>query len=218
MVHLTYFIDGKPLCSTTAEKDLGVMVDQNLKFHQHAAAVATKANRILGLISKCFEHLDVDSLPILYKTLVHPILDFANSVWGPALYHRSENVRKSIEESHQTCTFFEGIAYAECLSQLKLSSLYYRRKQGDMILEYQTLHGLVNVDSSFFLSPTTYTNTRGHNFKLHKEKFAKAYTFLNRVIDDWNSLPDYIVNADSLTPFKNLLNKYWTDYHYFYND
>ena len=34
----SYFIDGEPLCSTTAEKDLGVVVDP--KFHQHVTAVA----------------------------------------------------------------------------------------------------------------------------------------------------------------------------------
>ena len=92
-----------------------------------------------------------------------------------------------------------------------------------MILVYQIFHGLLNIDASFFFSPTTYTPTRGQKFKLYKEsfnKFARAYTFSNKVIDDWNSLLDYIVNADSfnLTSFKNLLDKHWTDYHYFYND
>jgi len=53
----SYVIDDELLCSTTVEKDLGVVVDQNLKFHQHAAAITTKANCILGLISKCFVHL-----------------------------------------------------------------------------------------------------------------------------------------------------------------
>jgi len=62
---------------------LGVIIDQNLKFHQHAAAAAAKANRILGLLSKCFEHLDVDTLPLLYKTLVRLILEYANAIWGP---------------------------------------------------------------------------------------------------------------------------------------
>jgi len=65
----SYLINGESLCTTTAEKDLGVIIDQNLKFHQHTAAAAAKANRILGLISKCFEHLDVDTLPLLYKPL-----------------------------------------------------------------------------------------------------------------------------------------------------
>ena len=36
----SYLINGESLCTTTAEKDLGVIIDQNLKFHQHAAAVA----------------------------------------------------------------------------------------------------------------------------------------------------------------------------------
>ena len=66
----SYLINGEPLCVATPEKDLGVVIDQNLKFHQHAAAAAAKTNRILGLINKCFEHLDADPLPLLYKTLV----------------------------------------------------------------------------------------------------------------------------------------------------
>jgi len=44
-----YFIDREPFCCTTAEKDMGVLVDQSLKFHQLAAAIAAKANHILGL-------------------------------------------------------------------------------------------------------------------------------------------------------------------------
>jgi len=69
----SYLINGESLCTTTAEKDLGVITDQNLKFHQHAAAAAAKANHSLGLISKFFENLVVDTLPLLYKTLVHPL-------------------------------------------------------------------------------------------------------------------------------------------------
>ena len=80
----TYLINGEPLCVATALKDLGVVIDHNLKFHQHATAAAAKVNFcILGLINKFFEHLDVDSLPLLYKTLVRPILEYANAVWGP---------------------------------------------------------------------------------------------------------------------------------------
>ena len=71
-------INDKSLCTTTAEKDLGVIIDQNLKFHQIASQPY-----ILGLISKCFEHFDIDTLPLLYKTLVRPILEYANVKWGP---------------------------------------------------------------------------------------------------------------------------------------
>ena len=94
---------------TSAEKDLGVVIDQNLKFHQHAAAVATKANRILGLISKCFKHLYVDSLPILYKTLVCPIFRICKFCMGVYNITGKKMLEKSAEESHQTYTFFEEV-------------------------------------------------------------------------------------------------------------
>ena len=72
---------------------------------------------------------------------------------------------------------------AECLSHLRLPSLYYRSRQGDITLVYQILHGLLlNVDASFF-SPNTYTPARGHNFKLFKEsfnKFARTYKSSNQ--------------------------------------
>jgi len=58
------------------------MVDHQLKFHQHTASVASKANRILGIIIKSFECLDIDSLFRLYKALVCPVIECANSIWG----------------------------------------------------------------------------------------------------------------------------------------
>jgi len=72
---LTYVLDGKQL-NVSQEKDLGIM-----KFHQHTASVAApKASHILGIISKSFEYLDIDSLP---KSLVCPVNEYANSIWGP---------------------------------------------------------------------------------------------------------------------------------------
>jgi len=32
--------------------------------------------------------------------------------------------------------------------------------------------------------------------------------FLNRVLNDWNSLPNYTVNAESVNSFKSLLDSY----------
>ena len=55
------------------------------------------------------------------------------------------------------------------------------------------------------------TSTRGHNFKLLKplSKCHHCQTFFCiRSINDWNNLPDYIVNATSLNQFKYLLDNY----------
>jgi len=50
-------------------KDLGIMFDEHLKFHSHKTEVSAKANRVLGMIKRSFEHLDMycmwyqDALP-----------------------------------------------------------------------------------------------------------------------------------------------------------
>ena len=92
------------LCTTIAEMDLGVVIDQDLIFHQQAAA---KANCILGLINKCFEHLDIDTLPLLYYTFLRPILEYANTIWGP-YYITNQKLLKRVQKSYQTCIFFKG--------------------------------------------------------------------------------------------------------------
>ena len=71
------------LAAVRKERDLGVLTDDTLKFHEQTAAAVSRANRILGLIKHTFVALDADTLPLLYKTMVRPHLEYSNSVWGP---------------------------------------------------------------------------------------------------------------------------------------
>ena len=65
------------------QKDLGILFDHQLKFHLHTTDVAAKANRLLELIRRCFDHLNLDML--LFVTVVCPMLEYCSSVWGPSL-------------------------------------------------------------------------------------------------------------------------------------
>ena len=67
------------------EKDLGVKFDPTLKFSKHAAMVANKANKMVGIIRRTFDFLDESMLKILYKSLVRPHLEYANCKWSPFL-------------------------------------------------------------------------------------------------------------------------------------
>ena len=81
----TYFMDGQPLQVVSEHKDVGIIIDSNLKFHSQTTAAANKANHILGLtcIKRTFNSLSTRSLPILYKSPVRPVMEYANVVWGP---------------------------------------------------------------------------------------------------------------------------------------
>jgi len=86
-----------------------------------------------------------------------------------------------------------------------------------MILVYQLLHDMLDVDASTLFTFPTYTSTRGHNFKLCKPRArtnVRLNSFSNQVINDCNNLPANVVNAHSLSCFKYLLDKRWTNSQY----
>ena len=126
----SYLINGEPPCVATAEKDLGVVNDQNLKFHQHAAAAAAKENEShfgTYIYNQCFEHLDVDSLPLLYKTLVLPILEYANAIQGLHYITDQKLLEKIQKRATKLVPTLRELPYAEHLSHLRLPSLFYEK-------------------------------------------------------------------------------------------
>ena len=53
----TYTLSDIRIDSVESYKDLGILFNDYLKFHQHTSLTATKANCILGLTIKSFEFL-----------------------------------------------------------------------------------------------------------------------------------------------------------------
>ena len=203
----SFYLSGALVDSVTSHKDLGIVFDNHLKFHDHTIEVTAKANRLLGIIRKSFEYLEPDMLVKLFVSIVRPTLEYSNSVWGPLDQRKIEKVQRRAIRLIPTLA---DKSYSERLSLLQLSSLAQQRLRGDLILLYKILN---NYFSSDFHNFFTYTNTitRGHQFKLFKSfsglKCRSDY-FFNRILNDWNGLPDYVVNASSINCFKSLLDSH----------
>jgi len=79
-----------------------------------------------------------------------------------------------------------------------------------LIREGTILNGLEGIESgSMFIMRVEIS--RGHSQKLFKKRRrldVEKYCFSNRVCDEWNRLPDEIVNAGSFDRFKGRLNQY----------
>ena len=73
-------MDAKILEHVKEEKYLGVLIDNELKFHKQTAAAFKRANSVLGVIKKSFTLLDVSTLPLLYKSLVRPQLEYGGHI------------------------------------------------------------------------------------------------------------------------------------------
>ena len=76
-----YYLNGILLDSVDCYKDLGILFDTGLKFHQHASEVAMKANRVLACMRRGFINLNESVLLRLYKSMVRPILEYGNVIW-----------------------------------------------------------------------------------------------------------------------------------------
>ena len=64
---------------------------------------------MIGWLRENFIHVDCYTLILLYKALVRPHLEYANSVWSPYKKCDIEQVEKNTKESYQTCYFITKI-------------------------------------------------------------------------------------------------------------
>ena len=55
------------------ERDLGVQVEKNLRFSQHIETQVNKANMLLGITRRSYEHLKAKSMQLLFVALVRPL-------------------------------------------------------------------------------------------------------------------------------------------------
>ena len=67
------------------------------------------------------------------------------------------------------------------------------------------------VDCNIFFQIQSSNRTRGHNCKIVKQRShldIRKYFLSQRVVNTWNSLPQTIVDADSVNLFKNRLDEF----------
>ena len=201
---------------TKLERDLGVQVDDQLKFSKHSEIAANKGTSLLAMIRRSYEYLDGPSLVMLFRSLVRPHLEYANVVWAPRQKKDVNMIENVQRRATKLIPDLKDLPYEDRLRRLKLPSLVYRRARGDMIEVYKYLHGIYKVDTSFL--PTSEGSiTRGHSLKLTKHRSRlqlRQCFFSQRVVDHWNSLTEQIVTAPTLNCFKSRLDKYWREYQY----
>ena len=96
-------MNGCTLGETTQERDLGVIIDKDLKFHVYTAAAVKKANQLLGIIKRSYCTRDADTVSTLYKVMVRPLLEYGNVIWGPH-YRMDMKSRISSKKGHKADT------------------------------------------------------------------------------------------------------------------
>ena len=153
---------------------------------------------------------------LLYKTKIRPILEYGNIIWNPRYAKDAEAIENVQRRATKMVPNLKHYSYQERLQKLNLPTLSYRRKRGDMIETYKYLNELYNTDHKWLHMDNT-SSTRGHSKKLNKLRCnteLRRHSFSNRVVNNWNSLPEHVISAPTLNSFKARLDKHWEQMKY----
>jgi len=125
-----------------------------------------KAHSVLGIIRINFIYMDEHTFILLYKAMVHPHIEFANSVWCPYKLGDIKEIEKVQKRATKLILRLKNKPYRDRLFHLNLPTLKYRRLRGHMIEVFKITHNIYDEAVSPDLSFHSRASTRGNNHKL----------------------------------------------------
>ena len=143
----------------------------------------------------------------LYKTLVRPILDYGSAIWNP--YHKQDIIKleKVQRRATKIISDLRNLPYRERLRKCKLMTLEERRRRYDLIEMFKIMKGIYRIDKDK-LFELNHNSTRGHSMKIRKKHCRlniRKNFFTQRIINDWNHLPQSAINKNTVLEFKKEL-------------
>jgi hypothetical protein len=146
-----------------------------------------KANQMVWLIRRSLKHLNYCTFCVLFKSLVKPHLEYANSVWSTYKKKDIDALENLQRRATKMLPDLPHLSYEERLRKLKLPTLKYRRLRGDMIEAYMITTGKYDTRVTWQVMEIVPSSTaRGHHLKILKKRTnldTRKYFFTNRIVD-----------------------------------
>ena len=204
----SYFVGGVQVEDIEYEKDLGVLIDKSLSPSRQCAKAVNSANKVLGIINRTYDCKSSSNIIRLYKSLVRPHLEYCCQAWRPYLQKDIDNIEKVQRRATKLIPELSTLSYEQRLERTGLVSLEMRRLRADLIEVFKIVKGLEKVDQSVFFNLSEDSRTRGHQLKFQKHYCrldVRKYFFSQRIITEWNNLPQEAITAKIVNSFKNII-------------
>jgi len=198
-----YYLNGQSLKHVNQQKDLGILITDDLKPSKHIDSICKSANNLTGLVKRCFTksqnvYREKEKIEILYKSIIRPKLEYGSVIWSPWM----EKDKIKLEKQQK-----KFLALSEI--EINLPSLEQRRRIADMSETFKIMNNeyKLNPENMFRRSDNI---LRGHSKKLFKPSSridAHKNFYCQRVITPWNKLPEAMVVAQDAHEFRSKMKR-----------
>ena len=177
-------------------KDLGIFVDNRLKFDYHIQQMVSKAARVLWMLKRSIVVNRCEIKKLLYTTIVRPILEYGSQLWSPYIKKYVYSI-----ESVQRCASrfilnYPDLNYHQRLRRLNVLPLVYRREMLDITMFYKIINDKTPLNSREYCTLNVNTRYNVRYCNLLSIPFAKTdqykYSYFIRVLHLWKKLPQEI--------------------------
>lgn len=199
-VDITYEINNSIISNESHYKYLGVYFSDNFKWIKHIDMTVTKAGRMLYFIRRNFRQASQTVKQTLYLMYVRSILDYACVIWDP---HQQYLIDRLEKIQNQAATFVSNNynsfpSITEIKQTLGWDPLMVRRQKLRLKFLHSIYYNRNAINPLDYLFAPTYVSNRRDNSRKILEYSYKTHsfgsTFFVKSIQEWNRLPDDIVN------------------------
>ena len=203
-----YKINGVELKFVPHHRDLGVIIDVKLKFHDHVTTVVGRVGGLMGNLLRSTVCRSREFMLTLFVSHIRPMIDYCSSVWNVGYLGDMRKLESLQRKWTREIQGMDEMQYEDRLRVLGLFSIYGRLLRKDLIKIWKILHSEVDLGLHNLLDRNVDQRTRGHRFRLripHCNTDLRRKTFGVRRVMKWNSLPSEVVECESVVSFKRLL-------------
>ena len=198
---------------TITVRDLGINIVPDLQWSPHINIICDSARRITAWILSVFSDRSIDTMLILYKSLIRSRLEYCCPLWDPTKV-QDVVALEGIQRSYTSkISSIANLHYHDRLTELKLMSLQRRRERYSIITIFKILNNIAPNDLSITFSTSARRGTRVKIPSITREAKLKYITqyddsFKIRASKLWNSIPAELTTKSSMDTFKPALTRY----------
>ena len=199
-------------------KYLGMLLDPNFKWNLHIDQMCTRISKLIRLLSRLRHTINLANLKIVYNTLILPILDYGDIVYGNASFKYTDLLQKL---QNRACRIILGVSpyshtpVRELHARLGWKSLEARRCCHLNIMVFKALNDLAPtyLKGCFQFCQRNYSLRSNGNLSLPKPRsdyYKRKFSYLGSV--QFNNLPPHLKTPCSLSSFINKLHLFLPDF------